>query len=63
VNLGLMCIYKDDEIFGEVQIFTKSLKGVNPKKCRHTCEKSLKVSESATAKGSCHHVPKSLREK
>ena len=62
MNLGLMRIYTNDDIYGEAQIFTKSPNGVNLKKCRRACEKNLKVSESVTAMGSCHHGPKSLRD-
>ena len=66
MNLGLMRIYTNDDIYGEAQIFTKKKKkgpnGMNPKKCHRACKKNLKVSESVTAMGSCHHGPKSLRD-
>jgi hypothetical protein len=58
-----MRIYMNDDISGKAQIFTKSPNGMNPKKCRRTCEKNLKVSESIIAKGNCHHGPKSLKER
>ena len=43
VDLDLMRVYMNDDIFGEAQIFTKkSSNGVNPKKCRRTCKRTSK---------------------